>query len=129
MRRELLVAVAVGLLGGALLVTGAFSDAGPRIVGARVALPAGTRLTLGDLQSIERPPSLPPERAIRLERASAVLGKTLAHDVEAGAPLTLDDLRPPGAPRPSANRPRRPGAKAQPAAHAHQARRLKRRRP
>lgn len=109
MTRELLVVIALGLLGGALALTGACDDSGPRIVGARVALPAGARVTLGDVMSIERPATLPLEQAVRLERASSVMGATLARDVAAGAPITLEDLAPPGTPRTNGNRPRRVG--------------------
>jgi hypothetical protein len=107
MRREWLTLIAVGLLGSAVAVTSACDRSGGGIVGARVALPAGARVTLGDVMSIERPPTLPLEQAVPLERASTILGATLARDIAAGAPITLDDVSPVGAPRTGVNRPRR----------------------
>ncbi|MBE2252763.1 MAG: hypothetical protein IAE78_24745 [Myxococcus sp.] len=107
MRRELLVVVALGLLAVAVGVTWPFGDAGPRVVGARRPLPPGTRVRLEDLTSVERPAGLPLEQAFRLERVTSVLGTTVVRDVEAGAPITRQDVGHSSTPRQNAGRQRR----------------------
>lgn len=113
MRRALLLVAVLLLLTGVLAATGQSLTDEHRIVGARRALPAGTRITLGDVTAIEPPEGLAPDKGVRLERASSVIGGTLKRDVGAGAPITVDDvgfLQRPGA---GPSRPRlgqRPGA-------------------
>lgn len=113
MKRALLLVAVLLLLSGLLAATGQSLTNERRIVGARHALPAGARVTLGDVMAIEPPEGLAPHRGVRLERASSVIGGTLLRDVGAGAPITVDDvgfLQRPGA---GPSRPRlgqRPGA-------------------
>lgn len=87
-----------------------FIDRGGRIIGARRALPAGTRVTLGDVVPLELPAAERPEGGIGVERAAKVIGATLVRDVGAGVAITEQDLVLPGRPAPArgdAHRPRR----------------------
>jgi hypothetical protein len=66
-----------------------------RVVSAGRPLPRGTRVTLGDVLPLQLPEGARPPGCIELNRAAKVIGATLARDVEAGAPITEDDLLPP----------------------------------
>lgn len=94
------------VLGGVgLVATGfiasMFIDREGRIIGARHALPAGTRVTLSDVVPLELPPAERPKGGIAVERAAKVIGATLLHDVGAGIAITEADLVPPGRPAPT----------------------------
>lgn len=73
-----------------LLLCFAACSPDPRVIAARRDLPAGTRLTLGDITDVKRPLTHEPHEVIPVRASAPVIGAYLKVPVASGAPLPID---------------------------------------